>query len=164
MDQKQKLLIRNIAGVVILLTLLLFVLAYCGVFEGDQSDEAQIRALIDRSRDEVNDHDWPRLFDLCDLTPDEKQAWINAVPNQAELVHIDSITPRGFISVPEGAVEYELEVSVLAHLEAPIVGRVGPQIESVSGTLFFIKKGDRWFIDWNRSAPTFPYIPRPKLP
>ena len=103
MDQKQKLLIRNIVGVVILLTLTLFVLAYCGVFEGEQSDEAQIRALIDRSQDEINDHDWDDLFDLTDLTEPEKQAWIAAVPRQAQLVQIDAINPKGLLAVPAGS-------------------------------------------------------------
>ena len=164
MDQKQKLLIRNIAGGVILLTLLLFVLAYCGVFEGAQSDEAQIRALMERAQEEINDHDWEDLFDLTDMTEGEKQAWINAVPRQAQLVQVDAVNPKGLVSVPVGATDYEQEVSVLAHLEAPVVGSVGPQIDAVDGTLYFVKKDGRWFIDWKKSAPTFPYIPQPKMP
>ena len=164
MDQKQKLLIRNIIGAVVLLALVLFVLAYCGVFEGEQSDEAQVRALIERAQDEINDHNWPALFDLTDLNEQEKAAWIEAVPDRAELVKIDAITPKGLIAVPAGETEYEIDIRVLAHMEAPLVGRVGPQLDAVDGTLYFVKKNDRWYIDWDRSAPTFPYMPRPTLP
>lgn len=164
MDQKQKLLIRNIVGVVILLTLVLFVLAYCGVFEGEQSDEAQIRALMERAQEEINDHDWDDLFELTDLTEQEKQAWIKAVPRQADLVQIDAVNPKGLITVPAGSTEHEQEVSVVAHLEAPVVGSVGPQIDAVEGTLYFVKKDGRWYIDWEKSAPTFPYIPKPTMP
>jgi hypothetical protein len=158
MDAKQKRLVRNIVSGTILLILLLFVLAYCGVFEGAQSDEAQIRALIDRSKEEVSDHDWDDLFDLCDLPQEERQAWLDAKPDLAEYVQIDSITPKSFIGVPAGATEYELEVTVIAHLEK--VGISGPQLDGVEGTMWFVKKDGRWFIDLNRSD--FPYITKPK--
>jgi hypothetical protein len=163
MDAKQKLLVRNIVGGIILLVLVVLVLAYCGVFEGKQSDEAQVRALLERSRDEINDHDWDDLFNLCDLTEPEKQAWIDAVPNQARLVQVDSIQPQGMISVPTGATDYEIDVTVIAHLEAPIVGKIGNQMDSVSCHMRFVKKHDRWFIDPNNS--TFPaYVNKPKMP
>jgi hypothetical protein len=158
LDAKQKRLVRNIVSGTILLILLLFVLAYCGVFEGAQSDEAQIRELIDRSRQEVSDHDWDDLFDLCDLPQEERQAWLDAKPELAEYVQIDSITPKSFISVPAGATEFELEVTVIAHLEK--IGISGPQLDGVEGTMWFVKKNDRWFIDLNRSD--FPYITKPK--
>lgn len=157
MDQKQKMLIRNILAGIVLLTLILFVLAYCGVFEGPQSDEAQIRALMERSREEVNDGDWDDLFDLCDLTEADKKAWIETVPERANYVEIDSISPRGVLSVPEGVTEYSVDVSVLAHFEK--IGISGPKLDSVSGTLYFVKKDGRWLIDWQQSAPTFPYVP-----
>lgn len=160
MDPKQKLLIRNILAGTVLLILIVLVLAWLGVFEGEQSDEAQVRALIERSREETNDHDWDDLFDLTDMSEEDKQAWIKSVPQQANFVVLDSITPDGFIGVPEGATSYEQDVTVVAHLEVPIAGNI--QADSVKGTLYFVKKKDRWFIDWNKSAPTFPYIPSPK--
>lgn len=161
MDQKQKLLVRNIIGVVILLVLLLFVLAYCGVFEGEQSDEAQIRSLMERAQEEINDHDWDDLFDLTDMTEAEKQAWEQSLPQQAGYVQVDSITPRGLITVPAGSTEYELDVAVVAHLEK--LGISGPQFDAVECTLFFVKKDGRWYIDMDRS--TFPgYVTRPKVP
>lgn len=161
MDTRQKRLVRNIVSGAILLCLLLFVLAYCGVFEGAQSDEAQIRALLERSRDEMNDHDWDDFFDLCDLTGPEKRAWEEAVPRQANLVVIDAINPQEMISVPAGAGEYELNVTVIGHLD--VMGR-NVQGDVARGTLYFVKKDGRWYIDVNRSAPTFPYVPRPNLP
>lgn len=162
MDQKQKTLIRNIVGGVVLLTLVLFILAYCGVFEGEQSDEAQVRALIERAQEEINDHDWPDLFDLTDLSEAEKQAWIDSLPAQAEYVKVDAITPQSMIVVPAGSTEYELDISVLARLQK--LGISGPQLDAVQGTLYFVKKDGRWYIDWDRSAPTFPYVPRPGKP
>ena len=163
MDDKQKRLVRNIASGIVLCVLVLFVLAYCGVFEGAQSDEAQIRALLERSREEINDHDWDDLFDLCDLTEPEKQAWIKSVPNQAKLVQIDSMQPSGIISVPPGATEYELDVTVIAHLEAPVVGKIGNGMDSVSCHIRFVKKNNRWYIDADNSDfPT--YVQKPKIP
>ena len=164
MDDKQKRLVRNVLSGVILLVLVGMVLAYCGVFEGDQSDTAQVRRLVDRAKDEMNAHDWDDFFALCDLTPEEARAWEASIPQQAQLVVVDNITYREFLAVPDGATEYSINVTVLAHLEAPIVGRVGAQLDSVNGTLYFVKKDGRWLIDINKSAPTFPYLPQPKLP
>ena len=161
MDKKQKLLIRNIVAGTVLLILIVCVLWWLGVFEGEQSDEAQSRALVERSKDETNDHDWDDLFALTDMSEEDKQAWEETVPQQANFVVIDSITPNGFISVPAGATTYELEVTVVAHMQVPIAGNI--RADSVKGTLYFVKKKDRWFIDWTKSAPTFPYIPsKPK--
>ena len=84
------------------------------------------------------------------------------MPRQAQLVDIDNLAYRGFLSVPDGATEYVIAVTVLAHLEAPDVGRVGPQLDTVDGRLYFVKKDGRWLIDINRSADTFPYVPKPK--
>ncbi|MBZ0135825.1 MAG: hypothetical protein K8I27_05590 [Planctomycetes bacterium] len=163
MDQKQKLLIRNIAGGVILLALVLFGLAYCGVFEGEQSDEAQIRALIERAQEEFNDNDYDGLFSLCDLTAPEKEAWINSVPKMADNVQIDVINPRELIVVPGGATEYQVEVSVIAHMERAGIS-FGGQLDAVTCTLAFVRKNERWYIDLNKS--TFPpgYVQRPTLP
>lgn len=162
MDQKQKTLIRNIVGGVVLLTLVLFILAYCGVFEGEQSDEAQVRALIERAQDEFNDEDWDDLFDLCDLTEAEKQAWIDSVPDNARNVEIEAVTPRELIVVPTGSTTYELQVSVVGRF-APGGVRVGPQLDAVTCTLAFVKKDGRWYIDVNKS--TFPgYVNPPRLP
>jgi hypothetical protein len=160
MDAKQKRLVRNIVSGTVLLILLLFTLAYCGVFEGAQSDEAQIRELMERSREEISDHDWDDFFDLCDLPQAEREGWLEAKPDLAEYVQIDSITPKSFISVPAGATEFELEVSVVAHLEK--IGISGPQLDAVEGTMFFVKKNDRWYIDLDRSSSTFPYVTKPK--
>ena len=160
MDDKQKRKVRNIVSGIILLVLIVFVLAYCGVFEGKQSDEAQIRDLLERSKEEVSDHDWDDLFSLGDMDEQEKQAWIDVVPQQAEYVVIDSISPREMISVSEGATEYSVDVSVVAHLGK--LGFTGPQMDSVAGTVYFFKKGDRWYIDFDKSGSTFPYVPKPK--
>jgi hypothetical protein len=162
MDDKQKRLARNIVSGVILVGLLLFVAAYCGVFEGAQSDEAQIRALIERASDEISDHDWEDLFALCDLTPAEKQAWIDAVPAQAQYVSITSATPSGLINVPAGATEYQLDVSVVAQYGA--LG-LGPQLDTTKVHLVFVKKNDRWYIDINNPKTNFgPYVNKPKMP
>jgi hypothetical protein len=103
MERRTQLLIRNIAGGVGLLVLLLIALAYFGVFESPQSDEAQIRGLIDASRNEINDHNWDRLLRLCDLTEEQRTQYRDAIPRQANFVHITTIQPEGFISVPAGA-------------------------------------------------------------
>lgn len=159
MDSRQKLLLRNIIGGVGLLILLAFVLAYCGVFEGGKSDEAQIRELMENLKVELSDHDWDDALRLCDLEPDERDAWKEAIPRQAELVKIVAITPDGFISVPPGASEFQLEVTVLARLEAPIAGNL--RADTTKGTLHFVRRNGMWLIDLDRSAPTFPYLPAP---
>jgi hypothetical protein len=158
MDAKQKRLLRNIVSGTVLLILLLFTLAYCGVFEGAQSDEAQIRELIDRSKEEINDHDWDDLFDLCNMPQERREAWLKEKPDLAEYLQIDTITHKGFISVPAGTDEFELEVSVVAHLEK--VGISGPRLDAVEGTIMFVKTNGRWFIDLDRSK--FPYLNKPK--
>jgi hypothetical protein len=168
MDAKQKRLVRNIVSGTVLLVLLLLVLAYCGVFEGTQSDEAQIRELIERSKEEANDRDWEDFLDLCDVPSSERQAWLDAINKTmeetqgAKLVQIDSVTPTEMISVPAGATEYQLDASVIGHLEAPVIGAVGRPFEAVEGTYFFVKKQGRWYIDLDRSSSTFPYVPKPK--
>jgi hypothetical protein len=165
MDAKQKRLIRNIVSGVVLLVLLLFVMAYCGVFEGAQSDEAQIRELMERAKEETNDRDWNDFLDLCDVPEAERQGWIDAINDTmehtqgAKLVKIDAINPKGMISVPAGAATYELEVSVLAHIDVVVTSR---QMDAVEGTMYFVKKDGRWFIDLERSSSTFPYVPKPK--
>lgn len=162
MDDKQKRFVRNIVAGIVLVCLLLFVAAYFGLFEGAQSDEAQIRALIERGSDEVSDHDWEDLFALCDLTPAEKQAWLDAVPAQAEYVSITSATPSGLINVPEGATEYELDVSIVAQYGA--LG-LGPQLDTTKVHLVFVKKNNRWYFDINNPKTNFgPYVNKPKMP
>lgn len=160
MDQRQFRLVRNILGGVGLLVLLLLVLVWLGVFEGEQSDEAQIRELIDRAKQEINSHNWEDFLRLCDLTEEERQRWLAAIPRQAEYVVLETLLPTGFIGVPAGATEYEQEVHTLAHLRVPVVGR-RLQGDSVQGTMFFVKVNDRWRIDLDRSASTFPYLPKP---
>jgi hypothetical protein len=162
MDDKQKRKVRNIVSGTILCVLVLFVMAYCGVFEGKQSDEAQIRSLVERSSEEVSSHDWSDLFDLCDLTPEEKQIWIDAVPSQAEYVNIISAEPAGLVSVPEGATEYELDVTIVAQYGA--MG-IGPQLDGISTHICFIKKNERWYIDINNPKTDFgAYVKKPSMP
>lgn len=160
MDRKHILLIRNIAAGIVLLIFLLLIAVWLGVFEGEQSEEAQIRELMDRARDEINDHDWDDFLLLCDLDETERAAWLAAIPRQADFVVVDTLEPLEFISVPPGSHEYVMNVNALAHLQAPIIGNI--RADSVNGTLHFVKIGDRWRIDLNRSASTFPYIPKPK--
>jgi hypothetical protein len=160
MDQRQSRLIRNILGGVGLLVLLIFVLMWLGVFEGKHSDEAQIRDLIDRAKLEINEHNWEDFLRLCDLTEQQRQDWLAAIPRQANYVVLETLLPTGLISVPAGATEYEQEVHTLAHLRVPVVG-TRLQGDSVRGTMFFVKVDERWRIDLDRSATTFPYLPRP---
>lgn len=160
MDQKRKNLIKNIAGGVVLLAVVILGLIYFGVFEGEQSDEAQIRALMDRAKTETNDHDWSDLFRLGDMTAERREAWVDSVPRQANLVRIDDIRPKSILNVAPGATEYELDVKVIAHLRNPI-GGANIRGDVVDGTLYFVKNDGRWFIDFDRSADTFPYIRKP---
>jgi len=130
------------------------------VFEGAQSEEAQVRALIDRARDEFNDHDWNDFLALCDLTAEEREAWRQAIPRQASLASIESLQPLALLSVPPGATEYEVDVNVIASLNNPLTGK-SLQSESMNGRLYLVKVDGRWRIDLDRSAPSFPYVPRP---
>lgn len=158
MDRKQQLLLRNVIGGVGLLVILALVLAWCGVFEGAESDEAQIRALIDQSKEEINDHDWDDFLRLCHLNDADRQAWRDGIPRQANFVIIDSLVPKGLISVPAGSTEYEVNVHAVAHMS--VMGR-SVQADAVDGTMFFVKVDGRWKIDLDRSSSTFPYIPKP---
>ncbi|MCB9894742.1 MAG: hypothetical protein H6839_09850 [Planctomycetes bacterium] len=163
MDDKQKRKVRNIVSGIVLSVLVLLVLAYCGVFEGAQSDEAQVRSLLEHSREEINDKDWQDLFDLCDLTEAEKQAWIEAVPAQADIVQLDSVAAAEIISIPDGATEYELDVTVTGHIGKLFVK--GPQLNSVSCHVCFVKKNGRWYIDINNPKANFgPYVQKPTMP
>ncbi len=167
MDTRQRnLLIRNgVAGAVLLL-LVLVILSFFGVFEGELSDEAQVRALIEASKEEITDHDWDDLLDLTDSPPAERDIWKRTIPKQADLVVIEAITPNGFITVPADAKTYSVEVTVLARLELPIAG--GLRAQSIKGRLFFVKVDVRgkqvWKLDLRKSAPTFPYLPNPVMP
>jgi len=158
MERRRQLIIRNIVGGAGLLVLIVLVLAYCGVFEGSQSDEAQVRRLIDDSQTQINDHNWDRLLRLCDLTPERREQWRESIPRQANFVRVTAIQPEGFISVPEGSTEYSINVVVIAHMQ--ILGRE-VQHQRANGTMFFVKRGDAWLIDLERTAPTFPHMPVP---
>lgn len=160
MDRKQQLLIRNIVGGIVFLILFILALVYFGVFDSEESDEAQIRALIDRSKQETNDHDWDDLFQLGDMDAQQREAWINNVPRGANLVVVDDIRPKEIISIAPSETKYILNVTVVAHMKNPING-TNIRGDVVNGELFFVKKDGRWFIDFDRSADTFPYISRP---
>lgn len=161
MDRKKQLLVRNILGGAGLAILLLLVLGWCGVFEGAQSDEAQIRGLIEQARQEVNDHDWDDFLRLCNLNDADRNAWRNAIPKQANFVVVDTLVPKGFISVPAGSTEYQVEVNAVARMS--VMGR-SVQADTVDGTMYFVKVDGRWKIDLDRSSSTFPYIPKPNKP
>jgi hypothetical protein len=160
MDQRQKLLIRNIAAGAVLVILIVLLLAWAGVFEGSESDEAQIRALMEQARDEINDHDWDDFLDLCNLEQQRREKWRASIPRQAAVVNIDSLQPTELLSVPAGAVEAEVSVNVIASLRNPLSGK-SLQTDSMNGTIFCVKVDGRWRIDLDRSAATFPYIPKP---
>lgn len=164
MDRKQQLLIRNIVAGAVLLALIVVVAVWAGLFEGAESDDAQIRALIERARDEINDHDYDDFLKLCNLTPAEREAWKSAIDGQplSNFVVVDTLEPRGFISVPAGASEYQIEVNAISHLEVPFKGSL--QADSINGTFYFVKVEGRWRIDLDKSAATLPYIPKPKRP
>lgn len=161
MDRKKQLLVRNILGGVGLAIVLVLILGWCGVFESAQSDEAQIRGLIEQARQEVNDHDWDDFLRLCNLNDADRQAWRDAIPKQANFVVVDTLVPKGFISVPVGATEYEVEVNAVARMS--VMGR-SIQADTVDGTMYFVKVDGRWKIDLDRSSSTFPYIPKPNKP
>lgn len=162
MDRKQQLLIRNIAAGVLLLVILLLVASWAGLFTTAGSDEDQIRELMDKARDEINDHDYDDFLKLCDLTDERREAWLFEIRAQpmSNFVVVDTLAPKGFISVPTGATEYSVDVHTVSGVDVPLRGRVGT--DSINGTMHFVKKGDRWFIDLDKSASTFPYVPRPK--
>jgi hypothetical protein len=160
LDTRQKLLVRNIVAGSILVVIVVLALAWLGVFEGAQSDEAQVRELIQRAGEELDDHDWDDFFDLCDLTDERRAAWQAAIPRQASLISIDSLQPTQLLHVAEGAVEHSVDVNVIASLRNPLSGK-SLQTDSVNGTIFVVKVGGRWRIDLDRSAPTFPYVPKP---
>ncbi len=165
--QQRNVLIRNVVGGVGLVIVALFVLAFFGAFEGDQSNEAQIRKLIEGVKEEINDHDWDALLALTDSTPEEADIWKRSMPREASYVVLDTLTPRNFLTVPDNATEFMVEVTVIARYEAP-GGIVSSRPASVDGKLYFVKVkiSDRtaWRLDLRRSAKTFPYVPNPKLP
>jgi len=148
--------IRNLIGGAILLVLFILFLAWLGAFEGKESDEQKIRALNDQLRQEISDHDWEDVIALSNLSADQRSAYKESIPRQANLVIIDAINPIGLVSVPEGATEYQLDVQVLAHLALG-----GVRVDAPSGTIFYVKEGGHWKIDLRRSAATFPGVPVP---
>lgn len=164
--QQRNVLIRNIVGAVGLLVIAIFLLAFFGAFEGDQSNEAQIRAVIEGVQEEINDHDWEDLLAYSDATPAEADIWRASIPREAQYVVIDAITPKAFLSVPDTATEHVVEVTVIARYEA--AGIVSSRPAQADGKLYFVKVTiagrQTWKLDLKRSAPTFPYLPNPKLP
>lgn len=167
MNSPQKnILIRNIVGGVGLIVIAVFVMAFFGVFESDQSNEAQIRAVIEGVKEEINDHDWEALLALSDSTPEEADIWRRSIPKQADVVVVDSLTPKSFLTVPDNATEFVVDVTAIARMELATVA-VGRPVQT-EGKLYFVKVSvagkDVWKLDLKRSAPTFPYLPNPKLP
>jgi hypothetical protein len=144
----------------VLVILLVVMLAWLGVFEGAESDEAQVRALMEQARDEINDHDWDDFLDLCNLDQPRREAWRASIPRQAAVVNIDSLQPTEMLSVPPGAAEVEVGVNVIASLRNPLSGK-SLQTDSMNGTIYCVKVDGRWRIDLDRSAATFPYVPKP---
>lgn len=162
MDRKQQLLIRNIVAGILLLVVLLVLASWAGLFESAGSDDAQIRELMEKAREEVNDHDYDDFLKLCDLTDERREAWLFEIRAQpmSNFVVVDTLAPKGFIAVPSGASEYSVDVHTVSGVDVPFRGRVGT--DSINGTMYFVKKNDRWYIDLEKSASTFPYVPRPK--
>jgi hypothetical protein len=158
MDKRKQLLIRNIIGGVGLLALLVVVLAFFGVFESKESDEAQVRQLISDAQHEVNNHNWERLLRLTNLTPEERRQYLDAIPRQANFIRVTTIQPESFINVPSGATEYSVDVLVIAHLE--VLGRQSERQRN-DGTMHFVKQDGVWLIDLRRTAPAIPHLPAP---
>jgi len=163
---QRNVLIRNIVGGVGLVVIAVFIMAFFGVFEGDQSNEAQIRALMEGVQEEINDHDWDALLSLTDATPEEADIWKRSIPKEAKFVVVDTMTPKGFITVPDSANEHVVEVTVIARYEA--AGVISSRPAQADGKLYFVKLivagKETWKLDIKKSAPTFPYLPNPKLP
>ncbi|MBX3473614.1 MAG: hypothetical protein KF754_04465 [Planctomycetes bacterium] len=164
--QQRNVLVRNLVGGIGLVVLALFLMTFFGVFDGEQSNEAQVRKLMESIQDEINDHDWHDLVALSDATPEEADIWLRSVPKQAQYVVIDTITPKTFLNVPDTAREFVVEVTVLARYEA--AGMVSSRPIQADGKLYFVKLNiegkEAWRLDLKRSAPSFPYLPNPKLP
>jgi hypothetical protein len=159
-NRRRQLLIRNTVAGAALLALLLVIAAFLGVFERDTSDEAQIRRLMSLAGSHISDNEWDALLRLCDLTPEEEKAWRAAIPPLADRVVVDAITPHNFLSVPEGATEHRVSVTVFARLTAPFIGDF--RTETLSGEMHFVRRGPLWRIDLDRTAASFPYLPRPR--
>lgn len=164
MDTRERnVFIRNVVGGVGLMLIVALVMAYCGVFEGKGSEEDQVRKLMERCQDEINEHDWDDLLRLCDLTPEETDLWQRSIPKaQADMLVIEAVTPKGLINVPGGATEYELTVSVLARLDLPLAG--GLRAQTFEGKMYFVKVNGVWMLDLWKTAPTFPHITVPRRP
>ncbi|MDC1143193.1 hypothetical protein OAU50_08895 [Planctomycetota bacterium] len=158
MASDKSILIRNIVGVVVLVGVLITALIWLGVFEGDQSDDAQVRALIENSQTHLNDHDWSDFFAQCDMTSAEREKWENWVPRQANFLVLDSLNPVGFISVPEGATTYEIEVHYVAHMN--LMGRK-LQAQQGKSVFHFTKRDGRWWINMDETAKTIPHMKPP---
>lgn len=167
MDRPQRnILIRNLVGGLGLVLIAVFILAFFGAFEGEQTNEAQVRALMEGTQEAINDHDWDELLALSDSTPEEADIWRRSIPKQADVVVVDALTPKGFLTVPDNATEFVVDVTAIARMELATVA-VGRPVQT-EGKLYFVKVSvagkDVWKLDLKRSAPTFPYLPNPKLP
>ncbi len=142
-----------------MLVLVVTVLIWLGVFEGELSDDAQIRRLIDDSKTNVNDHDWSDLFAQCDMTAAERDKWEKAVPQQARFVELETLNTTGFISVPTLATEYSVEVHYVSTYNV-----LGNTMQGKSGTavFYFVKRDGRWWIDMDETAKSVPHFTPPK--
>ncbi|MHC4841158.1 MAG: hypothetical protein ACYTDT_09420 [Planctomycetota bacterium] len=158
MATEKSILIRNIIGVVVLISILFTVLIWLGVFEGKMSDDAQVRALIDNSKTYINEHDWGDLFAQCDMTSEERQKWEDSVPRQANFLVMESLNPAGFISVPPGSTTYQIEVHYVARMDV-----LGNRIQAQQGKsiMHFVKRDGRWWINMDETAKTLPHITPP---
>lgn len=162
MDKRQQLLIRNVVAGLLLLVFLFLALMWLGVFEGEESDEAQIRELISTAQDNINEKEWDDLFRLGDMTPQRAREWEDSLPRLANVVKIHDIRPKQFIDVPAGATEYDVVVVVTAMLDPPMnVPGVSGTREVNEGTMYFVKVDDEWKIDFDRSTGTFPHVSAP---
>lgn len=157
LNQRQ---IRNIAATAVLLLLVGLVAWYFGLFEGQGSDEAQIRRVTDRAVAEFNDHDWEDALRYCWVEPntsERRRQWVNSVPRQANAIVIDSVLPQGPLIVPAGAEEYVVEVSIVAHGQVSFIS--GGRLNVPRGKIFYLKKNGVWLIDLERTAPQFGVMP-----
>ncbi len=155
--------IRNLIALGVLLVLACVVGWWVGIFDAKGSDEDQIRRLTENARTEFNDHDWEDALQYCWVEPntrERRQQWIKSIPNQANAINLDSILPTVPLSVPVGANEYVIEVSIIAHGQVAFFS--GGRINVPKGTIFYVRKNGLWLIDLERSAPTFGVpVPRP---
>ena len=146
--------VRMFGGLGALFLLFFLFLWWRGVFTPAETEEGQIRKLTQMFKERVSAHDWRGLTALCELTPQRADQWVKSVEiGPANAIAIDDVQmPPGF-AVPVGATEFELGVTVFAHIQAGPISLADTRPRT--GMVYYVKSGGRWRVDVERSAPAF---------